>query len=200
MLFERACRKASLDPTTVWTEIQNAPVKVRSGNQLNFENWNSSVLADFIVQHHHGYVRESIPRIQELVDKVCMAHGDSNPELLHVRHEFNELADELLHHLPKEEQVLFPAIKGMEGQSCSINKDSSSYSLAMPIEIMEHEHEQAGTLIKSIRSRTNQYTPPSYACPTFRLTFTMLEEFDNDLMQHIHLENNILFPRFKAIL
>jgi len=200
MLFETACRNAHLDPQKIWTEIQQAPLKRQSGNQLNFENWNSSVLVDFIVQHHHEYVRESIPRIRELLEKVSQVHRDTNPELLLIRNEFDELAEELLGHLPKEEQILFPAIKRIEGQPIvSVESEISPMALSMPIKVMEDEHEDAGTLIKSIRSRTNHYALPAYACPTYQLTLTMLEEFDNDLMQHIHLENNILFPRFKSI-
>jgi regulator of cell morphogenesis and NO signaling len=198
--FTVACQNAQLDPEKVWKEVVQTPVKVSSGNLLNFEKWNSSVLVDFIVQHHHEYVRESIPKIKELLAKIAEVHGDTNPELLIVREEFNELAEELLAHLPKEEQILFPAIKRIDGQPiASVESEISPTALLMPIMVMEEEHDRAGTLIKSIRARTNHYTPPSYACPTYQLTLTMLQEFDNDLIQHIHLENNILFPRFKSV-
>jgi regulator of cell morphogenesis and NO signaling len=198
--FTTACRNAQLNPEKVWNEIVQIPLKVKGGNLLNFEKWNSSVLVDFIVQHHHEYVRESIPKIQGLLAKIVEVHSDMNPELLIVRNEFNELAEELLAHLPKEEQILFPAIKRIDGQPiASVESEISPTALSMPIMVMEEEHDRAGTLIKSIRARTNQYTPPSYACPTYQLTLTMLQEFDNDLIQHIHLENNILFPRFKSV-
>lgn len=198
--FTTACENAQLEPKLVWDEIQKSFSKTRNGIQLNFEKWNSSVLADFIVQHHHEYVRESIPRIQELLDKICQVHGDTNQELFQVRSEFAALSEELIDHLPKEEQILFPAIKRLEGQPiASVESEISPTALAMPIQVMEDEHVRAGTLIKSIRARTNQYALPPYACPTYQLTLTMLEEFDNDLIQHIHLENNILFPRFKTI-
>lgn len=197
--FTVACKKLSLDSARVWKDILEAPGK-SSGNELNFEKWHSSVLADFIVQHHHEYVREAIPKIRELLEKICSVHVDTNPELLAVRDDFESLAEELLGHMPKEEQILFPAIKRIEGQPiASVESDISPHALEMPIMVMEQEHERAGELIKSIRLRTNQYTPPSYACPTFQLAYVMLQEFDHDLMQHIHLENNILFPRFKSI-
>jgi regulator of cell morphogenesis and NO signaling len=199
MLFNVACRNSSLDPVKVWKEVQLSPPR-KSGNQLNFENWNSSVLVDFIVQHHHEYVRDSIPKIQELLDKVCSVHVQTNPELIQVRRDFIALAEELLGHLPKEEQILFPAINRIEGQPITfVESKIEPTALDMPIHVMEDEHERAGTLIKSIRRLTNHYTPPAYACPTYQLTLTMLQEFDNDLLQHIHLENNILFPRFKSI-
>jgi regulator of cell morphogenesis and NO signaling len=197
--FTEACKKSNLNSEQVWQEIVESPGKT-SGNPLHFETWNSSVLADFIVQHHHEYVRESIPKISELLDKVCSVHASTNPELLAVRTDFEGLVTELLGHLPKEEQILFPAIKRIEGQPiASVESEISPLALEMPIMVMEEEHERAGELIKSIRSRTNHYTLPSYACPTFQLTYVLLQEFDQDLIQHIHLENNILFPRFKSL-
>ncbi len=197
--FTEACRKLNLNSEKVWEEVLCASPKI-AGNPLNFESSNSSVLADFIVQHHHEYVREAVPRIRELLDKIYSVHADTNPELLAVRSDFESLAEELLGHMPKEEQILFPAIKRIEGQPiASVESSISPAALDMPILVMEEEHERAGTLIKSIRARTNHYSPPAYACPTFQLTYTMLQEFDNDLLQHIHLENNILFPRFKSL-
>ena len=197
--FTEACNNSSLNSAEVWKEILQAPAK-KEGNPLNFESWNSSVLADFIVQHHHEYVREAIPGIRALLDKICAVHTDTNPELLEVRREFEELAEELMGHMPKEEQILFPAIRRMDGQPiASVESEISPSALDMPIHVMEEEHERAGTLIKSIRARTSYYSTPDYACPTYQLTYSMLQEFDNDLIQHIHLENNILFPRFKSL-
>jgi regulator of cell morphogenesis and NO signaling len=196
--FTQACISLQLDPATVWSAIMkktSGPVRV---NRMDFSSWNSSVLADFIVQHHHTYIREAIPQINELLDKICEVHGDKNPELLAIRNDFLELADDLLNHLPKEEEILFPAIKRMEGIGFNeMEKVILPSALKAPMTIMESEHERAGDLIKLIRARTNNYTPPSYACPTYQLTFTMLKEFDDDLIQHIHLENNILFPRVR---
>lgn len=198
--FTQACEEANLNPESVWQEIQKLAGTKRGGNQMNFERWTSSMLIDFIVQHHHAYVRESIPQITELLNKICKVHGDTNPELLAVRNDFEDLAEELLNHLPKEEEILFPAIKRLEGhEESEIENIILPSSLRMPMRIMEDEHEHAGDLIKSIRKRTNQYTVPTYACPTYQLAFVMLQEFDSDLMQHIHLENNILFPRAKEV-
>ena len=194
--FTRACKQAELDPEMVWEEIQQSTTGQRKGNQLNFSKWSSTMLIDFIVQHHHEYVRDSIPQIHELLEKICKVHGDTNPELLAVRNDFEELAEELLNHLPKEEEILFPAIRRMEGaERPELENVILPSSLRMPMRIMEEEHERAGDLIKSIREKTNNYTVPPYGCPTYQLAFLMLQEFDNDLIQHIHLENNILFPR-----
>jgi regulator of cell morphogenesis and NO signaling len=199
VLFTDACNRLNIQSEKVWEEVIHASLK-KAGNPLNFELWQSSVLADFIVQHHHEYVREAVPEIRELLDKISSVHADTNPELLTVRSHFEDLAEELLAHMPKEEQILFPAIKRIEGQPIvSVESTISPAALKMPIQVMEEEHERAGSIIKSIRELTHHYTPPADACPTFQLTYSVLQEFDSDLLQHIHLENNILFPRFKSL-
>lgn len=191
--FVKACEKAGLIPEQVWHEIHQFKSNYGADSRMRFDTWDAPLLIDFIVQHHHQYVKESIPTIQALLDKVCRAHGDDNPFVLAVSDDFNDLADELLQHMPKEEEVLFPAMRQLYTYS-TLGSPASQSSLNAPIEVMEHEHESAGQLIKSIRSLTGNYTPPEYACPTFRMTYLMLRQFDRDLMQHIHLENNILFP------
>ncbi|HEX5169235.1 MAG TPA: iron-sulfur cluster repair di-iron protein [Cyclobacteriaceae bacterium] len=198
-LFTSACEKAGLDAGSVWQEIQSAAANRGADSRVRFDTWDAPLLISFIVQHHHQYVRTAIPQIQELLDKVCSVHREDSPFLLTVRENFNDLAEELLNHMPKEEQVLFPAIQKMFGGNSFASDSVILNNLNMPIEVMEDEHERAGDLIKSIRSLTNQYIPPVYACPTFKMTYIMLEQFDNDLMQHIHLENNILFPKAKSM-
>ena len=126
-------------------------------------------------------------------------HGTEDASLLKVQEAFDRLSEELLAHMPKEEEILFPAIKKMERQQLFAHDSFQPSQLKMPITAMEHEHDAAGELIKSIRSLTNHYLPPAYACPTFQITCKMLEEFDKDLMQHIHLENNILFPKAQLL-
>lgn len=193
-LFTSACAKAGVDPVEVWDRLNRSKDNRSGDSRMNFASWNVSLLIDFVVQHHHGYVRESIPRIGELLDKVCNAHGSDSPHLLTVRDNFHDLADELLHHLPKEEQILFPAMRRMFATTSS-DEASIEGNLDAPISVMEDEHERAGQLIKAIRALTQNYEVPAHACPTYRLAFLMLNQFDNDLMQHIHIENNILFPK-----
>ena len=185
--FVQMCTKADLTPEAIWKEIQER--QRNPDSYLNYESWEPSLLIDFIVQHHHKYVRESIPQLQVLLNKVCTVHGIDHPELLAIRNDFSLLAEELLSHLSKEEIVLFPAIKRM------YNEDDHATNLQAPVSAMEHEHETAGKLIKSMRSRSDNYTPPASACLSFQLTYKLLHEFESDLMQHIHLENNILFPK-----
>ncbi len=191
--FYEACLNAGLQPETIWSEMQLAnqtPVIHR----MKFENWNAQLLIDFILQHHHAYVREAIPRLQELIDKVCEVHGTDSPYLLEIRDTFFELAEELLNHLPKEEEILFPAIRKI----LATGDSSVSTFVQAPVRVMEHEHDQAGVLVKKLRALTNHYTPPATACPTFQMTYKLLQEFDQDLIQHIHLENNLLFPKVKG--
>ncbi len=198
--FEDVCKKHNLDPEQIWIELLVTKGDSDMDKHARFETWNLSLLIDFILQNHHEYVRKSIPEIRELLDKVCNAHGEDQPALHKIRKDFNSLAEELLEHLPKEEEILFPAIKRIIQQNNGFIENSVLLAnLDKPILAMEHEHESAGDLIKSIRSLTNHYTPPAFACPTYQITFKMLHEFDHDLMQHIHLENNILFPKAKML-
>jgi regulator of cell morphogenesis and NO signaling len=192
--LEEACQRIGLDAEKIRAEIYQTSAG-DSAQSLRPENWSSPLLADFIVQNHHGYVRKAIPELQALLDKVCDRHGNDFLELLTVREFFLDLAEDLTDHMLKEEMVLFPAIKRLVSQ-----KDADhplDQAIQAPIEAMEDDHEHAGHLVKQIRALSNNYTPPEFACPTFRVTYQKLKEFDNDLMRHIHLENNILFERFK---
>ncbi len=185
--FKEACERKGLNTEKIWDEIVHGR-NTENSFLLRFSIWDSPLLVDYIVQNHHAYVKESIPQLQELLDKVCSVHGEDHIELVEVRDDFNDLADELLAHMQKEEEVLFPAIKN--GYQRAIN-------MGEPIRMMEEEHEQAGDLMKSIRQLTNHYTVPHDACPTFQLTYKKLEEFEHDLMRHVHLENNVLFEKVK---
>jgi regulator of cell morphogenesis and NO signaling len=194
--FVEVCEKAGLDAESIWREIQVSTTSRGADNRMRFDTWDPALLIDFIEQHHHKYVRESIPMIQELLDKVCEVHVEDSPFLLAVRDRFTRLAEELLDHLPKEEQILFPAARKLfSARATSGDQGKERLHLEAPISVMEHEHEEAGRLIKGIRALTDNYTPPGFACPTYKITYVMLNQFDKDLMQHIHLENNILFPR-----
>lgn len=192
--IEDACRRIGLDPEKIKAEIYQSSIEETS-EAIRPENWTSTFLADYIVQNHHSFVKKAIPEVTAFLYKVCDAHGNNCMELLHIREKFLDLSEELTSHMEKEELVLFPAIKRLESQK---NEDHPLIStLQAPIGVMEHEHTIAGDLIKQIRALSNNYTPPDFACPTFRITYKKLQQLDNDLMKHIHLENNILFPRVK---
>jgi len=196
-LFREACEQAGLDPKTIIEELQREEVKNTQGS-IRFDRWDTSLITQFIVQHHHHYVRETIPLLTELIDKVYAAHGDREPEIETLKETFAALSTELLQHMEKEEVVLFPGIQRLfQDGRIPVEFTPIPMNLSVPMQVMEDEHIHAGDLIKKIRSLTNVYTPPPGACPTYRVTYKRLQEFDQDLMQHIHLENNVLFTKVK---
>jgi len=190
--LEEACNRVGLNPEKIRQEIFNAPVH-QSSVPSRVEQWSTSLLADYIVQNHHAYVRTAIPEIEALLEKVCAAHGEDNIELLNIQQDFYDLAEELLNHMSKEEMAVFPALKRLE--AAGFSEHPLADTLKTPISMMEHEHTIAGDLMKSIRNLSNHYTVPEFACPTYRATYKKLKQFDDDLMTHVHLENNILFPK-----
>lgn len=194
--LEDACIRVGLNPEKIKQEIMNSPAQ-QSSVPPRVEQWSASLLADYIVQNHHAYVKNVIPEIEALLEKVCRAHGDDNIELLTIRQDFADLAEELLNHMIKEEAALFPAIKRLTSQTEA--NPLLADSLQTPINVMEQEHTVAGDLMKSIRKASDNYTVPEYACPTYRATYQRLREFDEDLMTHVHLENNVLFRKVAAV-
>jgi regulator of cell morphogenesis and NO signaling len=196
-LFIKACQKAKVDANKIWIEI-NSELPIPGFNKrLHFKNWDTDMLMDYILQQHHEYIRMTIPEIKNLLNIVCSVHSD-NSELEDIRSHFNALSDELLEHLPVEEEVLFPALRRIKKSAVSLENYTLLWNVQNNIVAMEHEHERAGELMKEIRKLSNNYTPPIHACPTFQMAYRMLEEFEQDMMQHIHLENNVLFPRVKS--
>ena len=162
--------------------------------------WNEarlSVLADHIVQAHHGYVRRETPRIAALLVKVIGRHGGSRPEVKHIEELFTAVSQELFPHMLKEEQVLFPYIAKMESAILDGQPLPPAFfgSVTKPIANMLADHDDAGALVSLMRELSNGYEPPAGSCPTFRALYQGLQEFERDLHQHVHLENNILFTR-----
>ncbi len=193
--LREACEKAGVNADDVIRELSQAETISMPGT-IRFDTWDVSLLSEFIVQHHHTYVRESIPMLHELLDKVNDAHGTDQLHLPELRTVFHELSAELLQHMEKEEVVLFPAIQRLFSDSrIPVEATPIPANLQAPMNMMVDEHEHAGYLIKKMRLLTQNYTPPPGACPTYRVTYKRLQEFDQDLMQHIHLENNVLFTK-----
>lgn len=145
-------------------------------------------LAAHIVAVHHGYLREELPRLREMAERVAEAHGGHTPSLVEVLHVFNSIEEELMSHMFKEEQVLFPIVVAM-----SLGQPAPG-SLEGPIDCMVHEHAEVDTLLRSLRGLSNDFTPPGDACNTYRKLFAGLRDLEGDLHQHIHLENDLLFP------
>ena len=171
----------------------------KSGNRdaalLNFITL--SQLCDYIVATHHAYVRQSSGQIFLYLQKIATKHGERHPELMDILALFTELKEEMTEHMFKEENILFPRIKELEkhnAENSPLALPTSSY-IEAPIAVMEHEHDNAGSLLEQIRYKTNDYTSPADACTTYRVAFASLQAFEADLHQHVHMENNILFPK-----
>ncbi len=189
------CEKKGLDFQAIIKEIENT--NTTSSNNHDYASWSLDFLADFIINTHHKYVTEANAIIVQYSDKVAHVHGGHYPEVIRVNTLFHALADELKFHMHKEEMILFPFIKQLA--IASKNEESITPppfgTIQNPINMMESEHNDAGDIIKEIATLTNNYAPPADACNTFRALYSSLNEYQDDLFQHIHLENNILFPK-----
>jgi regulator of cell morphogenesis and NO signaling len=164
------------------------------------DDWTKKPLAGLvshIVSRHHAYVMRELPRLAELARKVVSRHGDTKPELPSIQSKLAQLDEELRQHLGKEELVLFPYILKLERAIAegSPKPHGCFGAVSNPIAMMTQEHDAAGVLIAEIRLLSRDFTPPAGACPTFHALYSGLSDFESDLHQHIHLENNILFPR-----
>ena len=192
-----ACLSANISFDRV-VELLEGASKASAGAEN--ETWNSAsleALIDHIVQKHHGYVRQELPRLDMLLAKVVGKHGSAHPELSGIKHLFASIALELTTHMLKEEQVLFPYIERMEDAFLQHQPLPPAFfgTVERPIANMVADHDDAGTALAEMRKLSNGYTLPQGACPTFGALYQGLQEFELDLHQHIHLENNILFPR-----
>ena len=154
-------------------------------------------MCDHIEATHHALLRQELPRLKGLIDKVAAAHGDSHPELGELRQVFAALQAELEPHMFKEEQILFPAIRQLEQAAQQPNFPFGT--VANPIRMMEHEHDTAGSALAKIRELTHHFQPPDDACNTYRVMLEALHALEQDMHQHIHKENNILFPRSQQL-
>ena len=167
-------------------------------------NWNSEPLSNLIAHinsTHHVFVREESSRLEKLVAKVVSAHGNNHPELLELRQVFGALAAELSVHLMKEEQILFPYVLRLEEAATAGEASPPAMfgTVANPVRMMMQEHDGAGEALQKLREITNDYAVPADACISYTTLYHALKGFEADLHQHIHLENNILFPRAVAM-
>ena len=194
----KACEKKGVD----LKELENQLAKVDEvKQQYDYDKWKLDFLIDHIVNVHHVYVTEAIPLVMEYAERVVKIHGHHYTELVEIKRLFTEVADELTVHMKKEEHVLFPFIKEMFIAQENTNPAPVPPfgTINNPIHMMLAEHDLAGDIMKKINQLTKGYNPPPEACNTFRALYAKLEEFEEDLHQHIHLENNILFPKAIAI-
>ena len=197
--IEKACTKKNVNQEVLEKEL--AEVDTVKDLIEDYDKWELDFLMIYIENVHHNYVKESLPIISQYANKVAKVHGHHYAHIVKVNQLFHEVANELLAHMEKEEQVLFPFIKQMVEAKKVGNKDVSAPfgTVNNPIRMMEHEHESAGDIFKEISKLTNNYAPHAEACNTFKALYAKLEEFEKDLHQHIHLENNILHPKAIAL-
>ncbi len=194
---KQACAEKGLDVTKVEQELQNADKTSSTARPLPFNDWSLDFLADYIVNTHHSYVRNTIPDLSNFAAKVARVHGTRHPELLEINNLTQLVCSELSSHMVKEEKVLFPAIKNLvAAKNNNTSPDAASTAVINgAINTMEEEHETVGNALEKIRQLSMNYALPSDACASYSFLYKTLEEFEDDLHTHVHLENNILFPK-----
>lgn len=198
--LEQACTERKLKPEEVIADLEQTKQSNSCSIAINYGEMPLGRLADHIVLTHHGYVKKEMPAIQGYLQKVAAKHGNQHPEMIKVLQLFTAVKKEMEEHMQKEEDILFPRIKEIEKQVETGKEISSSSSfLLAPINMMEEEHDHAGNALDEIRKLTGDYTPPPDACTTYRLGLAALQAFELDLHQHVHLENNTLFPKALAL-
>jgi len=193
---KEACAEKGLDVTKVEQELQHAD-QLPSSRPIPYGDWSLDFLADYIVNTHHSYVAKNLPDIKAYSDKVRKVHGNNHPELIRINELVQEVYTELTAHMAKEERVLFPYIKELVIAAKNTQPLHAAHfgTVQNPINMMEMEHEMVGKNLDEIRTLSNNYLLPEDACASYSLLYRMLDEFEEDLHLHIHLENNILFPK-----
>jgi regulator of cell morphogenesis and NO signaling len=191
-----ACAAKEVDVNRVIAALEAASHSLSA----QLKDWRKEALSrliEHIVVTHHAYCKGELPRLAGLAAKVVNRHGGTNPELALIRSKVAELAEELTEHLADEEVFVFPMIANLEQKSRNLGRDSgqTSSSVGNPIALLVQDHDRAGVLMAEIRSLSRDFKVPGYACTSFRALYDGLRHFEEDLHRHVHLENNILFPR-----
>jgi regulator of cell morphogenesis and NO signaling len=188
-----ACRGTAVDPGAIERALLALPPK-SDGDQTDVTPWPLDGLIDHIVATHHAYTRVALERIERLLAKLVEVHGARHSELTRVAAAWNTLGHDLLQHMMKEERILFPYIREMAAAQGKLSP-SPFGTVENPIRMMQREHQDAGDDMRLIRELTSGYATPGDGCTTYRLCFDELAQFERDLHRHVHLEENVLFPR-----
>ena len=194
--LKEACASRNLNEQQVLQELDTLDRFPQQAPGQNFHEWDLDFLAEYIYRVHHGFARKQLAELMPVLQKVVRVHGSAHPELGAMLTLVQELAEELQPHFQKEEQVLFPYIKDLKRLKDGLAPESSLSlaSLESPVRVMLAEHDHAAELLRTLRSLSEEYRLPEDACQSYRYAFRLLEEFEDDFIQHVHLENNILFP------
>ncbi len=193
---EAAAAAKGLAAGSLVEELEAATAAPANGTP-RFNEWDLASLTSYIVANHHAYVRQAIPNLLQHTRKISAVHGEHHPELAQVEHIFEGVAEEMLMHMMKEERMLFPYIDAM-ARAASAGQPAPMApfgTVQNPIRMMEMEHESAGSAMARINELTGGYRPPEDACTTYKVCLQELDAFERDLHAHVHLENNILFPK-----
>ena len=194
--IDEVCESKNISKNLLHNDLEK--IKISEDNQVtNYKSWPLDLLADYIEKKHHRYVEDKTPVLKQYLDKICTVHGKNHPELFEIKDLFNQSASELAAHMKKEELILFPFVRKMAiaKQENQPSPQPPFGTVQSPIKTMMHEHDTEGEIFRRIEKLTDNYTPPLDACNTYKVTFALLKEFETDLHLHIHLENNILFPK-----
>lgn len=193
--LKEACLEKGLDIDKVKSALNELALQP-TGARLDYRKWELDFLCDYIVNTHHQYVHQAVPHLKAYTEKVASVHGSKHPELFQISEHFESMAGEMVMHMRKEELVLFPYIKKLVAAKKSGNfmEPPPFGSVINPVQAMEAEHESAAHHMRAIGELSNNFTVPEDGCTTYRVLFASLKEFEEDLHQHVHLENNILFP------
>lgn len=191
-----ACREKGVDPEQLRQELEKAALEPVDRSQ-NFAAWELPFLADYIVNTHHAYLKENTARIATYADKIAQVHGGHHPEVIEISTIFDKIEADMALHLRNEEDLLFPAIRKIVAlqKSGSAHEAKDIEALRENLATLGHEHDEIGAAVHEIRRLAKDYAVPADVCNTFTVTYQKLKEFEDDLHKHVHLENNILFPK-----
>lgn len=190
----QVCREKNIDVTKVETELQQLGTGNKASN-ISYNDWNIDFLADYIINTHHTYVRKYLPELDTYSAKVAQVHGAEHPELLEIRNLIIEIKNELSDHCNEEEKGIFADVKKVLFAKNTGQPLLSYTVIADQIDELEREHDQVGRAFDKMRELSKGYALPADACASYTLLYKMIQEFEDDLHIHIHLENNILFPK-----
>ncbi len=190
-----ACEKRGLDPMLLERDLIRA-VQDHGKSDDDPNAWPLDRLIGHILEKHHAYLRRTLPVLTAYARKVARVHGESDPEVIEIASLIEALSAELEQHMMKEERILFPVIVNA---AAARRGGMLPESIGRPIQVMEAEHEAAGDILHTLRTLSHDYTPPAHACNTYRVQYLTMKELEADLFRHIHLENNILFPKALAM-
>jgi regulator of cell morphogenesis and NO signaling len=196
--LEEACAVAGVNVEAARQLLEEARLsQAANGETIDFQTAPLAALVKYILDKHHVFTKEEMERLGALTEKVCSAHGQNHPELLRIKSLFEVLCEDLKPHMLKEEMVLFPYIIRLEEAATSKQLPARPPfgTVQNPVRMMMLEHDTAGTLLRDLREATSGYAVPADACMSYRTLYQALEAFEQDLHQHIHLENNVLFQR-----